>query len=188
MNKKNKNKGFSLIELIIAIAILVILTGLLAPQFMKYIEKSREAKDIQAMDTVYSSVQAALGNEGAYDEIATVAKDEKVYVVSLENVLKPTTGIENFGVELKNLLGNVENIGLVSKRARGDDGNNGIFIAIKYTKGPNVEVGSDSDKKTIETFGGYEVMVFCSPDGKSTVAGFNTVGANLTVTGAEEIK
>lgn len=46
MNKKKNNKGFSLIELIIAIAILIILTGLLAPQFMKYIEKSREAKDI----------------------------------------------------------------------------------------------------------------------------------------------
>lgn len=54
MNKKKNNKGFSLIELIIAIAILIILTGLLAPQFMKYIEKSREAKDVQAMDTVYS--------------------------------------------------------------------------------------------------------------------------------------
>ncbi|WP_347134021.1 prepilin-type N-terminal cleavage/methylation domain-containing protein, partial [[Clostridium] symbiosum] len=37
------DKGFSLIELIIAIAILIILTGLLAPQFMKYIEKSRKA-------------------------------------------------------------------------------------------------------------------------------------------------
>ena len=47
MNKKKNNKGFSLIELIIAIAILIILTGLLAPQFMKYIEKSKAA-DIQA--------------------------------------------------------------------------------------------------------------------------------------------
>ena len=41
MNKKKNNKGFSLIELIIAIAILIILTGLLAPQFMKYIESDR---------------------------------------------------------------------------------------------------------------------------------------------------
>lgn len=40
---KDNKKGFTLIELIIAIAILVILTGLLAPQFMKYIEKSRRA-------------------------------------------------------------------------------------------------------------------------------------------------
>ena len=56
MNKKKNNKGFSLIELIIAIAILIILTGLLAPQFMKYIEKSREAKDMQTLDSVYTAV------------------------------------------------------------------------------------------------------------------------------------
>ena len=64
MNKKKNNKGFSLIELIIAIAILIILTGLLAPQFMKYIEKSREAKDMQTLDTVYSAVQGAIADRG----------------------------------------------------------------------------------------------------------------------------
>ena len=61
MNKKKNNKGFSLIELIIAIAILIILTGLLAPQFMKYIEKSREAKDMQTLDSVYTAVAGDFG-------------------------------------------------------------------------------------------------------------------------------
>lgn len=49
---RKKDRGFSLIELIIAIAILIILTGLLAPQFMKYIEKSRKAACLHAMDTI----------------------------------------------------------------------------------------------------------------------------------------
>lgn len=49
---KKNSRGFSLIELIIAIAILIILTGLLAPQFMKFIEKSRKAACMHAMDTV----------------------------------------------------------------------------------------------------------------------------------------
>ena len=35
MNKKMNNKGFSLVELIIVIAIMVILVGALAPQFFK---------------------------------------------------------------------------------------------------------------------------------------------------------
>ncbi len=59
MNKqKNRPKrgwnepGFSLMELIIAIAVLVILTGLLAPQFMKYIERSRRAVCMSGMDVI----------------------------------------------------------------------------------------------------------------------------------------
>lgn len=52
-------KGFSLIELIIAIAVLVVLTGLLAPQFMKYVEKARQAKMMQKLDSVYETLRVA---------------------------------------------------------------------------------------------------------------------------------
>ncbi len=75
MNKKKNNKGFSLIELIIAIAILIILTGLLAPQFMKYIEKSREAKDMQTLDSVYTAVQGTLADEVAYEDFIDGSDD-----------------------------------------------------------------------------------------------------------------
>ncbi|MDO4965776.1 MAG: prepilin-type N-terminal cleavage/methylation domain-containing protein [Lachnospiraceae bacterium] len=57
---KNDNKGFSLIELIVVIAIMAILVGALAPQVTKYIEKSRQAADIQALGAVYTAVQTAL--------------------------------------------------------------------------------------------------------------------------------
>lgn len=59
-NRRRYERGFSLIELIIAIAILVILTGLLAPQFLKYIERSRRAVCMSAMDTISGEYMVGL--------------------------------------------------------------------------------------------------------------------------------
>lgn len=56
--KKINNKGFSLVELIVVIAIMAVLIGVLAPQFIKYVEKSRQTTDIQNMDTCVSAVRA----------------------------------------------------------------------------------------------------------------------------------
>lgn len=42
--KAKKNRGFSLIELVIVVAILAILVGLLAPAYTKYVKKSKVAK------------------------------------------------------------------------------------------------------------------------------------------------
>lgn len=113
MNKKKNNKGFSLIELIIAIAILIILTGLLAPQFMKYIEKSRLAKDMQTLDTVYTAVQGAIADEGAYqDLVKKMASDGDYKGIDTEEGIPLTTLLPNtlddddaFGKELYALLG-----------------------------------------------------------------------------------
>ena len=56
---KNDNKGFSLIELIVVIAIMAILVGAMAPQVTKYIEKSRIASDKQAVGALYTAIQTA---------------------------------------------------------------------------------------------------------------------------------
>lgn len=46
-NRKKDNKGFSLVELIIVIAIMAILVGIVGTQVIPYINRSREAKDTQ---------------------------------------------------------------------------------------------------------------------------------------------
>lgn len=50
------NKGFSLVELIIVIAIMAVLVGIMAPQLIKYIEKSNVSADTQLLDAVYNAV------------------------------------------------------------------------------------------------------------------------------------
>ncbi len=55
-----KNKGFSLVELIIVIAIMAILVGVLAPQLIKYIEKSKVSADTQAADSVHTAILTAM--------------------------------------------------------------------------------------------------------------------------------
>ncbi len=58
--KSLNNKGFSLVELIIVIAIMAILVGVMAPQLMKYVERSRVSADTQLADTVKTAVTTAM--------------------------------------------------------------------------------------------------------------------------------
>lgn len=55
--KQKNNKGFSLVELIVVIAIMAVLVGVLAPQLIKYVEKSREATDIQNCDSIATALK-----------------------------------------------------------------------------------------------------------------------------------
>lgn len=44
---KKNNKGFSLVELIIVMAIMAVMIGVLSPQFIKYVGRSKRAVDVQ---------------------------------------------------------------------------------------------------------------------------------------------
>ena len=54
------NKGFSLVELIIVIAIMAILVGVMAPQLIKYIEKTNVSADTQLCDSVKTAITTAM--------------------------------------------------------------------------------------------------------------------------------
>ena len=61
--KGMNNKGFSFVELIIAIAILAIMAGVLAPQLIKYIDSSRKSTDVQNAQAIATAVNIALADE-----------------------------------------------------------------------------------------------------------------------------
>ncbi len=60
--KQKNNKGFSLVELIVVIAIMAVLVGVLAPQFIKYVERSRQSTDLQNVEELKSAVEAEISD------------------------------------------------------------------------------------------------------------------------------
>ena len=56
----SSNKGFSLVELIIVISIMAVLVGILAPQFISYIHKSRVASDWANLKAYYSEIETTM--------------------------------------------------------------------------------------------------------------------------------
>lgn len=56
---KLNNKGFSLVELIVVIAIMAILVGVLAPSVLGQLDKAKVAKDKQTIDTIATAVVVA---------------------------------------------------------------------------------------------------------------------------------
>lgn len=68
MKKENmNNKGFSLVELIIVIAIMAILIVVLAPQYLKYVERSRNSTDMQNATTMKTAIETYAADPQASD-------------------------------------------------------------------------------------------------------------------------
>ncbi len=98
------NKGFSLVELIIVIAIMAILVGVMAPQLIKYINKAKVTNDLRTMDAIYQALIYAandpvvIQDRDSMDEVNSMLQPQKLEVLL-------GTSNTKFGVAFRDTLG-----------------------------------------------------------------------------------
>lgn len=63
MKKEMNNKGFSLVELIIVIAIMAVLVGILAPQYLKYVNNSKVSTDVTNAQEMATVINTAIADQ-----------------------------------------------------------------------------------------------------------------------------
>lgn len=73
----NKNEGFTLVELIIVVAIMGVLIALLAPVYARHVEKSRETVDIANVRSAYAEIMAEVMDEDASNIVKIVKLKQK---------------------------------------------------------------------------------------------------------------
>lgn len=66
---KKGNGGFSLVELIIVIAIMAVLVGVLAPQYLSYIHKAKVAADQANLKNYFTEIQMDYITTGKYNSM-----------------------------------------------------------------------------------------------------------------------
>lgn len=71
--KKNNNKGFTLMEMLIVVAIIAVLVAIAIPVFTNQLEKAREATDAANIRSTYAEVMACALTDAA-DNINGVKK------------------------------------------------------------------------------------------------------------------
>ena len=105
MKKEMNNKGFSLVELIVVIAIMAVLVGILAPQFLKYVEKSRLQKDNTAISEIANAAKTACAEEDVLDAMGSTAAKLTLTTLTGSGQGYKISGVTPLEKEMENTLG-----------------------------------------------------------------------------------
>lgn len=99
------NKGFSLVELIIVIAIMAILVGVMAPQLIKYIEKSNVSADTQVCDSIHSAVLTSMMDPEVVTATDSATQTKLSSLNAAQDIATLLTGTDKFTQSVKDIMG-----------------------------------------------------------------------------------
>lgn len=141
-SKRKNNKGFSLVELIIVIAIMAILVGVLAPQFAKYLGKSKTATDVQNAQQMASAISA----QWAEDQTLTNDNDKKLPTTAgtVYDVSTKSTDANSAEAKIQEVIGG-------NPQVKAGSGNK-FFVKWDANGNVTVYVGADKEHATITLY------------------------------------
>lgn len=79
MNKKNTRKGFTIVELVIVIAVIAILATVLVPTFGNIIEKANASKLLQAVKNEHTNYTTKYASSADYKDSVVIKYEDKFY-------------------------------------------------------------------------------------------------------------
>lgn len=143
--KKMNNKGFSLVELIVVIAIMAVLVGVLAPTLIKNVEKSRESTDLQNLDTIRGAVVTTLSDETVAAKIPASSTTYELNTTSVQ--LSGSDAFTTaFNAKIKDSLSKVGKLKSGNAVAAGH-----IFVEIDHNSAVTVYIASTSGISNVAT-------------------------------------
>lgn len=146
--RKENNKGFSLVELIVVIAIMAVLVAVLAPQFTKYIDQSRKSNDAATVSGIVTAAQVGIADTTNYTipeatYTITLSKTSGAVVKKGTDTLTAGGATKNLADAIKDSCGELANLKVTSNNWSGDS----VVITITYASGA-VTVTYSSDFAT----------------------------------------
>ena len=81
---KKNNQGFSMVELIIVMVIMAILVGVLAPQYIKYVKRSKKSVDVKTIDEIEKIAILVAEDPTEYDKSISLLETGE-YIITFSN-------------------------------------------------------------------------------------------------------
>lgn len=134
MVESKNNKGFSLVELVIVIAIMAVLVAVLAPLYLKYVERSKITTDSEIASAVQEAVAVAIADENIAERpLSGFSPNPQIKLEQIEDPAYAGRNYPEFVASIKSFLqaDDLSTIksGLKSKQYKGQD----ILVEINGT-------------------------------------------------------